>query len=411
MRIRRMFSKTVSPVVADFGASSVKLLQLTDEETPGIVAAAQLEIPDEARGNVDRRFAFLAEELPAALRKGGFEGKRAMCSPASSHFIVQQTRIDDASPLSADDQVSAEVAGRMNCLPQAVVARSFPTPGSERDRVVLAIARDDVMRHVDLFKRCRFDLVGVQPDQIPMLHSFHHLHRRSEDRSVSTMYVDAGWGAVKVAVARGTDLVFARIIQIDGRQFDEISAAAWGCTNSAARIRRIQEEAAQSSPKPIRTASSSDSDESGSVMLRVGMAKADADSEHGHAEIETDSLVAEDRRSGEDPASLAGVSTACPQPDFIEVHETIADELSMCARYAQASLGSPIDRIVMLGGESHSRRFAGHLARRMGIKTSVGDPIRRLFAGNTEGVGPLDPSREHPEWVVACGLCAMGVEA
>jgi Tfp pilus assembly PilM family ATPase len=409
MRIRRMFSKPVSPVVADFGASSVKLLQLTGDETPCIVAAAEIEIPDEARGNVDRRFAFLAEELPAVLRKGGFEGKRAMCSPASSHFIVQQTRIDESSPLSADDQVSAEVAGRMNCLPNAVVARSFPTPGSERDRVVLAIARDDVMRHVDLFKRCRFDLMGVQPDQIPMLHAFHHLHRRSEDRSISTMYVDAGWGAVKVAVARGTDLVFARIIQIGGRQFDEISAAAWGCTNMAARARRIQEEMAQGSPKPLRSAVEAREGESGSVMLRVGMAKADA--EHSRSNLAADLMLAEDRRIGEAPTSLTGVSTACPQPDFIEVHETIADELSMCARYAQASLGSPVDRIVMLGGESHSRRFAGHLARRMGIKTSVGDPIRRLFAGKSECVGPLDPSREHPEWVVACGLCAMGVEA
>ncbi|MDA1026923.1 MAG: hypothetical protein O3A19_10920 [Planctomycetota bacterium] len=411
MRIPRMFSKTVSPVVADFGASSVKLLQLTDEETPSIVAAAKIEIPDEARGNVDRRFAFLAEELPAALRKGGFEGKRAICSPASSHFIVQQTRIDESSPLSVDDQVSAEVAGRMNCLPKAVVARSFPTPGSDRDRVVLAIARDDVMRHVDLFKRCRIDLVGVHPDQIPMLHSFNHLHRRSEDRSISTMYVDAGWGAVKVAVARGTDLVFARIIQIGGRQFDEISAAAWGCTNAAARIRRIQEEEAQASPKPMQSTETTDHGQLGSVMLRVGMSKAGAESENPRSRTESGMILAEDRRIAEESTSLAAVSTACPQPDFIEVHETVADELSMCARYAQASLGSPIDRIVMLGGESHSRRFAGHLARRMGIKTSVGDPIRRLFAGNADCIGPLDPSREHPEWVVACGLYAMGPKA
>ena len=411
MRIPRIFSKTVSPVVADFGASSVKLLQLTGDETPRIVAAAEIDIPDEARGNVDRRFAFLAEELPGALRKGGFEGKRVMCSPASSHFIVQQTRIDESSPLSADDQVSAEVAGRMNCLPTAVIARSFPTPGNSRDHVVLAIARDDVMRHVDLFKRCRFDLVGVQPDHIPMLHAFNHLHRRSEDRSVSTMYVDAGWGSVKVAVARGTDLVFARIIQIGGRQFDEISAAAWGCTNSAARIRRIQEETAQAAPKPMRSAQAISEDESGSVLLRVGMAKADTQAEGHRSETVADAMLAEDRRTGVESTTLTGVSTACPQPDFIEVHETIADELSMCARYAQASLGSPIDRIVMLGGESHSRRFAGHLARRMGIKTSVGDPIRRLFAENADRVGPLDPSREHPEWVVACGLCALGVDA
>jgi Tfp pilus assembly PilM family ATPase len=93
------------------------------------------------------------------------------------------------------------------------------------------------------------------------------------------------------------------------------------------------------------------------------------------------------------------------------VHESIAEELLMCARYSQAAIGSPIDRLVMVGGESHSRRFAGHLARRMGVKSSVGDPIRRLLAATPEGAGPLMPSDEHPEWTVACGLCATEVEA
>ena len=52
-----------------------------------------------------------------------------------------------------------------------------------------------------------------------------------------------------------------------------------------------------------------------------------------------------------------------------------------------------------------------HLARRMDVKSSVGDPIRRLLAATPEGVGALESSAEHPEWTVACGLCAVEVEA
>lgn len=413
MRFRRMFTKTASPVVADFGASSVKLLQITGGETPAIVAAQSLEIPDEARGNTDRRFAFLAEELPGLLRKGGFQGRRVVCSPASSHFIVQQTRVDPTIGLSADDQVRAEVAGRMDCPPHAVVARSFPIPGSERDRVTLAIAREDVMRHVDLMKRCRFDLVGVQPDQLPMLRAFDHLHRRAEDRTVVTMYVDAGWGAVKVAVARGTDLVFARIIHVGGRQFDEIAAATWGCTASAARVRRVAEEReALATPAAERAPERrSDAPEQMSAILRAGLAKA-AQEDARVRENAASAAVAVDRRTGAPSPSLAAVgSSATVAAELAEVHESIAEELLMCARYSQAAVGSPIDRLVMVGGESHSRRFAGHLARRMGVKSSVGDPMRRLLAATPEGAGDLDPSCEHPEWTVACGLCAIEVEA
>lgn len=411
MHLRRMFQKPASPVVADFGASSVKLLQLSGGDTPGIISAQLLEIPDEARGNPDRRFAFLAEELPGVLRRGGFQGRRVMISPSSSHFIVQQTRIEADGPLSPDDQVRAEVAGRIDCLPSAVVARSFPIPGSECDRVALAIAREEVMRHVDLMKRCRFSVVGVQPDHLPMLRAFDHLHRRDEDRSVVTMYVDAGWGAVKVAVARGTELVFARIVHVGGRQFDEITAGSWGCTTSDARMRRIQEERALMNDPEVasRTMESESGPSEMSAIMRAGLAKAEQEDVRRREAAMV--VVGEERRTGGLNPSLTPLGSASVDVELAEVHDTIADELLMCARYAQAAVGGPIDRMVMIGGESHSRRFAGRLARRMGIKSSVGDPLRRLLAATPEGAGMLDPTVEHPEWAVACGLCACEVEA
>lgn len=400
MRFPSMFKTSTSPVVADFGAGSVKLLQITEGETPAIVAAHVLEIPDEARGSADRRFAFLAEELPGVLRHGGFHGRRVICSPASSHFIVQQTRIEAESPLSPDDQVRAEVAGRMECLPASVVARSFPVPSSERDRVALAVARDDVMRHVDLFRRSRFEVLDVQPDQVPMLRAFDHIHRREEDQRVVTMYVDAGWGSTKVAVARGVDLVFARMIHVGGRQFDEVAAAHWGCTTSEARSRRTRED--QVAVPAAQTPSSEVLDQ-GPAMLRAGLAKAERTA--------SDTSVAIDRRTGARCASLDPVEATSVQEELHEIHESIADELLMCSRFAQAVVGGPIDRLVMVGGEAQSRRFAGHLAQRIGVKSSVGDPIRRLLAATTEGAGMLDPAKEHPEWAIACGLCAIGMKA
>ena len=112
-------------------------------------------------------------------------------------------------PISIDDQIRGEVASRLGCAASNVVARSFVVPtrrGDDRERVCLAIARDDVMRHVDLFSRCRLNLVGVQPDHIAMLNGFKHLHRRREDAEVVSMYVDVGWGSVKVVVGRGCEL-------------------------------------------------------------------------------------------------------------------------------------------------------------------------------------------------------------
>ena len=96
---------------------------------------------------------------------------------------------------------------------------------------------------------------------------------------------------------------------------------------------------------------------------------------------------------------------------YSEIYETIGDELSLCARYAAAAIeGSTIHRLVFLGGECRSRSLASHLAQAVGVKASVGDPLSRFMAATPKGVVDIDSNCEHPEWAVACGLCAAPME-
>lgn len=411
MRFRRMLSTSVTPIAIDIGAASVKLLQVTKGDKPGIFAATELSIPEEARNNIDRRFAFLAEELPGVIKSCGFKGRRAICSPVSSHFTVQQVQVQEGGPVSIDDQIRGEVASRLGCTAANVVARSFDANeqgGEKSERVCLAIARDDVMRYVDAFKEARLDVVGVQPDQIAMMNAFRHLHRRAEDASVITMYVDAGWGAVKVVVGRGPDLVFARIIQVGGRHFDQVGSEVWGITPSEAGIRRMAEESEVSSAD--RGIEMPRSEHETSAVLRAGLAKARNQSMAGedHAAMS----VMTDRRNGESaPAMGSEVGVDGSPCLFSEVYDTVADELSMCARYAAAGIsGGAIQRLVFLGGESRSRTLAAHLARAVGVKASVGDPLKRYAGRELGGSVDVDMTTANPGWAVACGLCATPVE-
>ncbi|MCH2161151.1 MAG: hypothetical protein MK085_04675 [Phycisphaerales bacterium] len=405
MHFRRLLSNSVSPIVADLGAGSIKLLQVTSSDQPSVVAAREIEFPLDVRGNVDRRFAFLAETLPGMIRNGGFKGRRVVCSPSSSHFTVQQVEVRSDGPVSVDDQVRGEVASRLGCAAANVVARSFVVPsrrGDDRERVCLAIARDDVMQHVDLFKQCRLDLVGVQPDHIAMLNGFRHLHRRREDADVVTMYVDVGWGSVKVVVGRGVELIFARIIQTGGRHLDQVGSEVWNLSQADAHARRLAEES-RAQLNPVQEPAAAE----GTAVLRAGLAKAQAE----QSSVHSDTMVMTERRAG--TASDLGPRVVETPPGclFTEVYESIADELSMCVRYAATSIeGNPIQRLVFLGGESRSRTLAAHLARAIGVKASVGDPLRRFLATTDESSVDFDVSVPHPGWAVACGLCATPVE-
>jgi Tfp pilus assembly PilM family ATPase len=221
------------------------------------------------------------------------------------------------------------------------------------------------------------------------------------------MYVDAGWGSVKVVLGRGSNLVFARIVQVGGRHIDQFCAEAWGTTPSEAQSRRIREEA-RVIMKP--TAPSIDmSEEKGSAMLRAGIAKARVEDSNNAEAAATATLV---NRRKVSSASLGQSLAEMPCIDgHSEIYETIGDELSLCSRYAAAAIqGSTIHRLVFLGGECRSRSLASHLAQAVGVKASVGDPLSRFLAATPEGAGDIDSGCEHPEWAVACGLCAAPME-
>ena len=75
-----MFSAQPSPIAIDFGSSSLKLLQVSSAEQPDLLAAVEIPIPSQIRGDLDKQMEFYASELPPALKKGQFKGKRCILS-------------------------------------------------------------------------------------------------------------------------------------------------------------------------------------------------------------------------------------------------------------------------------------------------------------------------------------------
>ena len=96
----------LSPIAIDIGTASVKMLQITGGEPPVIHALAELEIPETIRWDLEKRFDFLAEEIPGAIRAHGFKGRRVICAPLASQVLVQPVQIErvnggDESALAA----------------------------------------------------------------------------------------------------------------------------------------------------------------------------------------------------------------------------------------------------------------------------------------------------------------------
>ncbi len=409
-----MLPSQLSPIAVDVGTASIKVLQVVLGEVPSLHATAELEVPDPVRIDVEKRARFLKTELPGLFRAHGFRGRRVVCAPLATQVLVRPVQVERTDPLGQHALAGAELEAQLERMPGSLVFRSQPIASSTREgRAVSellcwAMTREDSMRYVELFRSFRYRLVGLHPQVLSIAGAFPHLNRRLGDASACSMYVDLGWGGMKVAITHGDELVFAKQVQIGGRQLDELIAERSGTDTFTARIRRIDECVNGDGIRPS-TAREPVPHPGGLAMLRAGLAKDGGSTAVGPGPAT--STTGERRGPGiiPDPGSPDGALLVASE-DCSELLESMSDELAMCVRHhARLFPGRGIDRLIFLGGESRNTGLCRGLARSLHVPAQLGDPLARFAAGPHDPMLP-EPGRASPSWGSACGLCTAPVD-
>ena len=359
-----MFSAQTSPIAIDFGSSSVKLLQITPGEKPSILGAVGLRIPDAIRLDQDMRLDYFEKQLPRMLRKGGLKGRRVICSIPCADSIIQHMQIITSDGIDEEETVKMQLASQQKIAAHNMVVRTYHVAEVHRDGEALsevicfAINREAVMRYVELLQRCKLEAVGVHSEIIGVVRAFDHLQPPPNQPSQTTLYVDLGWAATKVAITHDVQLVFARCIQVGGQHLDERIAARLGCDAATARAQRISEQ-----------------------VLAAGGGSS--------------------KKNGGAVATEAG-----PDQETIDIANAITDELSMCVRYHHSLFRDRnIDRIIFLGGEARNIALCQHVARELRLPAQLGDPLTRFEAKRSLRTPGLALGQPQPGWAVPCGLC------
>jgi Tfp pilus assembly PilM family ATPase len=303
----------------------------------------------------------------------------------------------------------------MGCSPDSVVVRWVDVADVQRDGqarsevICFAIARDTVMRYVELLKKSKISVVGVHTTTLAMVRSFDHLHRRQSDADLTTLYVDLGWGGTSVAISHGKQVVFARYIQIGGRHFDQMIVSALGCDPAHARAHRLCLEGPVSQatgPRMPQPAQAADAP--------TGKRIAGGDEPAGRAapRRSAPSATGVDRRAGMIPAEFCAEVEPTEGPsraanvDLTELLDTTADELSMCLRYHRGLFPDrSIDRTIFLGGEARQVWVCQHVVKSLRVPAQLGDPLARMSRDGASPTPGLKLDEPQPGWAVACGLC------
>lgn len=358
----RLFRSSRSPVLLDFGSSSLKLLQIDLGEQPRARAVAELACPETLLGSaLDARIESFVAALPAVLRAHGFKGRRAVVSPFSQHTLVHHLTLGAAESERPTEAAATKLAAMLGCDASALIVRTVPVREFTRDgatwREVIAIAmgKRDAMRYVDACRRAGLDIVGMHAgiSALPLAFTARETHAAGEHGA--TMYVDLGYGGTKVVICEGGRIEFAKSIAVAGRSLDRRIATARGAAVGEARLERM--------------------------TAGIGA-----------------------WRTGNREAIDAGNASCAVARAANDAVDALAEELSMCVRYHAAMFGDrAVSEVVFTGGEARDRDLCHALAESLHLPARSGDPLAALVAAG----GPHAPSASnhpHPGWAVVCGL-------
>ena len=345
-----------SPIGIDFGADTVKLLQIIPGDPPQLVALGAATIPDEARQDANLRMAFLAEALPRMLRRHPFRGRRVVLSIPSFQAMVHNVVVPETAANDLDAVVRMALQERLGIDADRLILRNFPGAevmrGDEKYRevIVFGARRSVATRYADLANRLKLEVVGMHGEAPCILKAFGHLEhaRSSEDRGRAVIYIDLGAASSKLIVAQNGAMVLAKTIHAGGDTFTRRLAGEQSIEFEEARLARIA--------------------------------------------------------GGE--ASAASVATAESSSAACDITECLIDELRMTVRHYDARYpDQPIEKLVFVGGEANRRGLVTDLARSVRLAAQLGDPFARL--SRTGGGGPLavDLAQPQPGWAVPLGLC------
>jgi len=259
--------------------------------------------------------------------------------------------------------------------------------GQSRRLVCLAAPREQVMRYIELAKRCRLELVGMHSEPLCVLRAFDHLGEApNEAQAGASCFVDLGAATSKVVIGHGGELTFTKTIQTGGDEAVRAIAKARSIGFDEAReayLAGAPGEALEPAPDAAAIEASSATEAPDSQSTTEGTSAESA----GQTAVAT--------APGPDPA--AG-------PDS-EALTCVIEELGLCLRYhARLFPETPVQRLVFLGAGAHQRERCRAIAEQLSLPASIGDPLARL--DQPAGVRCVGQAAgPYPAWSVAKGLC------
>lgn len=357
----------VSPIAIDFGADTVKLLQIVSDDPPQLIGAACAVIPEEARTNPTSRFAFLNETVRALLKEAPFRGRRVVCSIPAYQTFTQNLSVPVSEDIPLEERVGVVLREKFMIEPTRMVLRCQDVGPVDRngrelqEAVCLAAERGVVNRYLEIMHQAKLEVCGVQTESVALMSAYRYLVGDDEDDS-TVLLIDLGAACTKLIIAHGMKLLVARSLPIGWDHMVRTVADANELEFPEARALLMAQAAT-----PLK---SDDEDTTFGGQTAVGTQLA------------------------ESPVQTA------------EGNQILEDEIKICMRYhQQTNPDQPVEGVVFVGGGARHVNLCKTWAKSVNLPALVGDPTSRLMSLSRNKPFGVSFNESQPGWAVPMGLC------
>ncbi len=365
------------PIAIDFGVGSLKVLQVSAGPPLSLVAAACVETPDDLLNDPAKRFEFQSLALPRVIKSGGFTSRRAVCAIPAGQGYCKHMQLAPGNDAVIAAQVRGAVSSQLGCDPGALIYQHIEVGPVDRggsggsaagktEVIAMAAPRDLVERCLTAIRGAKVEPVGMHGEVAALVRAMASI---GPQEGTSSLFLDIGAGATKVAIAQGPRLQFARTIELGGRHLDHAIARQTRTDIAEAR------------------------------QIRLGLRDLSAAAGAGSAPA---------------GAPTGGAAVAVAEGDYTprqavravtEPLEILTDEVAMCLRYYESSFpGARPARVTFLGGEARHVALCARIARALKLPALAGDPMAGVARTGREPTRGVDLSMGQPGWAMVLGL-------
>jgi Tfp pilus assembly PilM family ATPase len=377
------------PLMIEFGVSGIKVLQLSGHNPSSISAVAFMPTPDDLLDNPSKRLLYQMDALPKFLKGEKLSATRGACLIPAGQMLCKHLQLIPADGVPIEQLAGAQLSSQLGCDPGSLLVRCRAVSGAKRsgkqEVICFGASREFVGRLMGTLKSAKLDPVGIHTEFDALVQAVRLRDDSSGGVSNSKprLVLDMGTGSTKVLIMHGTELVFARTIEIGSRHFDETICHQLRCTMMEAREMRH-----------------------GLTELTPKMAVGAAHSGGLPGMPPAPSEAGEQHESSPEPIGRPGSFGAQrgPQIDLSEPIEIVCDEISMCLRYHDALFaGTRVESVVFMGGQARHQQLCAEMARRLHLEAQTFDPMACLGRSGRIPVSGVDLRSAQPGWAAIVG--------